>query len=76
MKKLIFTKKFPHNEVLVYTPKFEMLGKLKYSTQIKVWKFEPCNDKYLTIKRMEDILEYMKKNLKYTGRIKNNGKGE
>jgi len=76
MIKLIFTKKFPHNEVIVYTPKFEVIGKLKYCSSLKVWKYVSCNDKYLTIKRMEDILEYMKKNLKYTGRIKNNGKGE
>jgi len=60
MKKLIFSTNPKHKEVLIYTPKFGIIGKIKFCKELKGLIFEQYKDKFLTVKRMEEVLKFMK----------------
>lgn len=58
MKNLIFVKKFPHKEVIVYTPKSEILGRLIFNQVLRKIVWEQTTNKFLTFKRMKEIVDY------------------
>lgn len=59
MKSLIF---IPENKIIkVFTPNMERLGTIQFNTILNSYVWNQTNDKFLTLRRMEEIAGWFRK---------------